>query len=161
MSGRSETGEGFAADPQTAADWRQYAEHRLHELVTWQARCRAAEAEVERLDRELAKLATKFAAVSVERDRLADLIRRQLGECIGCRYDDGPDEYCPHHGRTYEEWTEIVSAQQGRLNAVDELLDQARKVSPSPSMAIFVGELDRALGRDVDKPRGKVGASDV
>jgi hypothetical protein len=44
----------------------------------------------------------------VERARTAEaLVTSQLGECIGCRYDDGPDEFCPHHGRSYNDMVEM------------------------------------------------------
>lgn len=45
-----------------------------------------------------------------------------------------------------------------RLAAVDELIDHARKVSPSPAMTVYVGDLEVALGRRAETVRGIVGA---
>lgn len=41
---------------------------------------------------------------------------------------------------------------------VRSLIRKAKLISPSPTMAVYVGELEVALGMATDRPRGKVGA---
>ncbi len=48
---------------------------------------------------------------------------------------------------------------QAQLDAVETVIEHARKISPSPSMHVYVADLERALGRDAATPH-KLGGSD-
>lgn len=56
---------------------------------------------------------------------------------------------CP--GRT--EWPRsLLEAAEAKLAAVHALIEHARKISPSPSMHIYIADLERALGLDAPRP---------
>lgn len=47
-----------------------------------------------------------------------------------------------------------------KIAAVEALIEHARKISPSPSMSIYVADLERALGRDAPRPH-KLGGNEA
>lgn len=75
-------------------------------------------------------------------DRLRDAVAAARGDIPdlhpwGCRCDEQLD-------------AAVARAEQAeaKVAAVEQILAHARKISPSPSMAIYCTDLDRALGRD-------------
>jgi hypothetical protein len=53
-----------------------------------------------------------------------------------------------------------LAAAREQLAAVENVINRARNISTSPSMTVYVGDLDKALGRRRDNVRGIVGTSD-
>jgi hypothetical protein len=56
--------------------------------------------------------------------------RERLGKCI-CIYGpdiEGPDEYCPQHGRTIEDWQERSDVLQGRIEGYRDRAETAERV---------------------------------
>lgn len=47
-----------------------------------------------------------------------------------------------------------------KLCAIEALVGHARKISPSPSMHVYVADLERALGIDAPRPH-KLGGGDA
>jgi hypothetical protein len=47
-----------------------------------------------------------------------------------------------------------------RLDAVRELVEHAKKISPSPSMSVYVGDLELALGLRTGARPHKLGMAD-
>lgn len=72
----------------------------------------------------IAKALVAVPALIAEVQRLGDIVDRQLGSCIGCTPDSGPEEVCPHHGRTYSEWVDIASRVIGRQNDLREQIER-------------------------------------
>ena len=67
------------------------------------------------------------------------------GACIGCNYNDGPDEFCPQHGRTYDDLLGILDKVaserdplraenadlRDRIAAVQQVVDDASPFGPN------------------------------
>ena len=80
-----------------------------------------------RLVDDVELLLRECAELREERDRLADLVDRQLGPCIGCTPQTGPEETCPRDGRSYSEWVEAVGIVQAREIELREQLAELRQ----------------------------------
>jgi hypothetical protein len=127
--------------------WRDEADD--HQRNRYRRMARAAlDAATPELIAEIERLRAGGAWVEhVERQRA--MKRERDGECI-CNTGpdtDGPDEFCPWHGRRYSELVDIIVEQQAQINAgrryselVDIIVEQQAQINAGVGS---VGERDQ------------------
>ena len=110
-------------------------------------RAQAAEAEVERLTGALTNARAKAADNIADRERMLrdimaerDALLGRLGPCI-CNYGpgaDGPEEWCPQHGRPISDWESYMTkvaeeniSLRATVARVEALADELEAVAPS------------------------------
>ena len=114
---------------------------------------RALVAEVKRLReesdacmREAAECAKIVAQTSRERDGIRaerDALRTRSvrhGECVGCNYNDGPEEFCPQHGRPYNEVLDIADRLASERDAARAEAGRAREALQAVRDALHLGD---------------------
>lgn len=58
-------------------------------------------------------------------DAIVERVTEDLvGTCSGCSID-GPDEFCPRHGRTITDWMEIADKRLGELQVARDRAERA------------------------------------
>lgn len=118
-----------------------------HMADSGRARCSSC-SQHEEIDRLRVSL---LAELAVNEQRLTELERTE-----------GDLAVAVHEATTARAEVERVTGQSNlahrHLGAVLDLMGQARKVSPSESMTIYVGDLEHALGLRAEPVRGKVGS---
>lgn len=117
------------------------------------------------LKREVENLQEVTRALRERAEQAEAVVVRQLGPCTGCY--EAPEEYCPRHGRSYNDMVEhldrMVGSERARIARVEKMLNDIEASGTDRITTGMVREVLNAQGINAvppDAPRPVHGPED-